>query len=206
MDDAAQALAYAQADFSEPNNLFIDLLVRHGGEIFAGQCLDLGCGPGDICFHIAERFPDLNVLGIDGAQEMLLLAKQKDNQRVRFEQHVLPSSQLPGNYFDVITSNSLLHHLHNPDVLWQTIVTSGKPGSQIFIMDLIRPDNKQQADEIVEKYTGNEAEILKADFYNSLLAAFNPEEVNQQLREAGLANMQIKIVSDRHMLIHGWLY
>lgn len=72
-------------------------------------------------------------------------------------------------------------------------------------MDLFRPDSNKQANEIVEKYAGEEAEILKTDFYNSLLAAFSPEEVHQQLQDAGLTNMQIETVSDRHLLIHGWL-
>jgi ubiquinone/menaquinone biosynthesis C-methylase UbiE len=205
MDDATQALAYAQADFSEPNNLFIDLLAQHCNGSLAGHCLDLGCGPGDICFHLAERFPELNILGIDGAQEMLSLGEKKANPRVRFEQHLLPSRQLPNSYFDVVTSNSLLHHLHDPNVLWQTINTCSKPGGKVFIMDLFRPESNKQAHEIVEKYAGEEAEILKTDFYNSLLAAFSPEEVNQQLLDAGLTNMQIETVSDRHLFIHGWL-
>jgi len=205
MDDAAQALAYAQADFSEPNSLFIDLIIQHSKDPLSGQCLDLGCGPGDICFRLAEQYPGLKILGVDGADEMLSLARQESHPRVSFEQHVLPSNRLANDYFDVITSNSLLHHLHNPDVMWDTIKTCGKPGCQVFIMDLYRPDSVEQAAVIVDKYAGSEAEILKTDFYNSLLAAFSREEIQQQLWDAGFMHMQVETVSDRHLLIHGQL-
>jgi hypothetical protein len=36
-----------------------------------------------------------------------------------------------------------------------------------------------------------------------LLAAFTPEEVRAQLREAGLANLAVQSVVDRHMIIAG---
>ncbi len=49
MDDPVQAAAYAEADFSEANALFIRLLrqlvVPQG---LRGRTLDLGCGPADM--------------------------------------------------------------------------------------------------------------------------------------------------------------
>jgi len=48
-----------------------------------------------------------------------------------------------------------------------------------------------------------EAPVLKEDFYNSLLAAFEPGEIEAQLREAGLGALQIEQVSDRHLAVWG---
>ena len=48
MDDTEQALAYARADFSEANALFVDLLLLLSGGELNGRLLDLGCGPADI--------------------------------------------------------------------------------------------------------------------------------------------------------------
>ena len=43
----------------------------------AGPVLDLGCGPGDIGFRFAARFPECEVVGLDGAREMIALAQQR---------------------------------------------------------------------------------------------------------------------------------
>ena len=72
----------------------------------------------------------------------------------------------------------------------------------IYAMDLFRPPTPEAAREIVEAVSGNEPEILKRDFYNSLLAACSPDEIRAQLRRAGLA-LDIEIVSERHMRIMG---
>jgi 2-polyprenyl-3-methyl-5-hydroxy-6-metoxy-1,4-benzoquinol methylase len=210
MSNALQVQAYASADFSEPNSLFVDLLKQyHGGEI-QGQCLDLGCGPGDICFRMARQFPQMHITGIDGSENMLASARHASdreelNDRLRFEQHVLPSNELPAKHFDVVTSNSLLHHLHNPEVLWQTIRQCCKPGGIIHIMDLYRPESEEKAQSIVETYAKDEADILKEDFYHSLLAAFTPDEVSAQLRQTAMGHLLIDIISDRHLLVHGHL-
>ncbi len=46
MDDAAQAEAYARADFSEPHNHFVELFKQCFPGPVQGAVLDLGCGPG----------------------------------------------------------------------------------------------------------------------------------------------------------------
>jgi 2-polyprenyl-3-methyl-5-hydroxy-6-metoxy-1,4-benzoquinol methylase len=208
MDDLLQVQAYADADFSEPNANFVDLLIQNHGEHIQGQCLDLGCGPGDICYRMARQFPDLHITGVDGSRRMLESALQaaawnEFSSRVTFEQHVLPSPNLSARQFDLITSNSLLHHLHDPQVLWQTISHSCKPGGAIQIMDLFRPQSAEHAKAIVDHYAVEEAEILKQDFYYSLLAAFTPDEVADQLKEANLNHLSIEVISDRHLLVHG---
>ncbi len=70
-------------------------------------------------------------------------------------------------------------------------------------MDLFRPDSIEQAAALVERYAAGEAEILRRDFYLSLLAALTPDEVEKQLREANLAELSVRNVSDRHMMISG---
>jgi len=44
---------------------------------------------------------------------------------------------------------------------------------------------------------------LQRDFVNSLLAAFTPTEVRQQLREAGLNWLQVKTITNRHLMVSG---
>ena len=45
--------------------------------------------------------------------------------------------------------------------------------------------------------------MLRHDFYASLCAAFTPEEVRQQLEDAGLAALDVNVISDRHLTITG---
>ena len=72
-------------------------------------------------------------------------------------------------------------------------------------MDLRRPDSPSAAQAFVDAYSANEPEILRRDFYNSLLAAFTPLEVEAQLAEAGLRTLKVTVPSDRHLLITGVL-
>jgi hypothetical protein len=102
-----------------------------------------------------------------------------------------------------VLSNSLLHHLHQPEVLWQTIRSCTAPGSAILIMDLFRPASKEAARNIVNTYAGDESKILQTDFYNSLLAAFEVEEVREQLQHTGL-DLHCETVSDRHLAVWGY--
>ena len=120
-------------------------------------------------------------------------------------QAYLPGLPFKSKIFDGIISNSLLHHLPNPNVLWEEIKHFGKSGSAVFIMDLLRPDLPQKAKELVEQYSGNEPPILKEDFYNSLLAAFTLDEIKEQLKNANLTNLNAEIISDRHWLVSGIL-
>ena len=56
---------------------------------------------------------------------------------------------------------------------------------------------------MVNEYSANESNILQRYFYYSLLAAFTPNEIREQLANMGLAELKIKEISDRHVLIYG---
>lgn len=209
MDDREQALAYAMADFSEPDSQFMRLFVEQFGSDIKGYVLDLGCGPGNISFRFARAFQECIVHAIDGSKEMirialnLLSSSPELKSRLFFIGEALPEIDPPVDYYDVIISNSLLHHLHESMVLWNTVKRFSKKGTIVFIRDLKRPSSREEAMRIVETYSGNEPEILKRDFYNSLLAAFTVKEVEEQLRNSGLGFLMVNDSSDRHLIIHG---
>jgi hypothetical protein len=56
---------------------------------------------------------------------------------------------------------------------------------------------------MVGLYAAGEPEVLRRDFYNSLLAAFTIEEIQVQLTGAGLSGLAARSVSDRHVVISG---
>lgn len=210
MEGAEQSLAYAQADFEQPHNYFIELFKEKFPENIIGNVLDLGCGTGDITLRFAKVYADCNIDGIDGSQEMLFYA-QKDlvssdkniQNRVNFVEGTLPEVTLPLPNYEVIISNSLLHHLHQPLILWQTVKKYSKNKTKIFIMDLFRPHNREEAQKLVNTYAGNEPQILQQDFFNSLCAAFTLDEVKQQLQTENLDYLSLEQISDRHFIIYG---
>jgi hypothetical protein len=78
----------------------------------------------------------------------------------------------------------------------------GRLGAVVYVMDLYRPETDEAARHIVEEAAAMEDSIVRRDFYNSLCAAFSPEEIRDQLKSAGL-DLQVTKVSERHMLIKG---
>ncbi len=211
MTEAEQAEAYAAADFAEPHARVIALF-RETFPDWAGcgWVLDLGCGPGDIALRFARAYPGCRVDGVDGAQAMLeagkiLFAKAPDcADRVTLHRALLPRDFPPREFYDAVISNSLLHHLHEPSGLWETVRRHAAPGAPVFIIDLMRPESREQAQWLTDTYTVGEPEVLKHDFFNSLLAAFTVDEVREQLAAAGLSGLQVKAISDRHLMVWGW--
>lgn len=208
MDEAGQALAYAEADFSASNELFMDLFrALHPGS-FRGIAIDLGCGPADIPIRFANAYPDSQLEALDGAQAMLdlaalAIAEGNLDQRISLHCKYLPALDLPGKRYDAVLSNSLLHHLNDPADLWRTIAHSASPGASILVMDLLRPEDEKSVEQLLAVYAEGEPEVLRTDFRNSLFAAYTLEEVTQQLTDTGLGHLEVKQVSDRHLAVSG---
>lgn len=209
MDEASQARAYAEADFSEPHDRMITLFAeKFPGDDFAGTALDLGCGPADITIRFARAHPRCRIHGVDGAQAMLAFghAAVRDGRledRIRLICGYLPGATLPLESYDAIISNSLLHHLDDPSVLWNAVREYGHPGTRVFIMDLMRPDSAEAVDALVEEYASNDPDVLRRDFRASLHAAYRPDEIRQQLARASLGFLDVAPVSDRHLVVSG---
>lgn len=213
MVDENQSEAYAQADFATSNLNFVNFFKKNFGEDFAGRILDLGCGNADITLRFAQTYPNCLVDGIDGSQAMLnhgqkALSKEKLDvrKRVNLIKGIIPEIALSSTYYDAIISNSVLHHLHYPFLLWQFIKSYGTAGTKVFVGDLLRPTNLEEARKIVKTYASDEPKILKQDFYNSLLAAFEISEIKAQLKLVNLEYFTVEPISDRHVLIWGTLH
>lgn len=212
MDEAEQAHAYAEADFSEPNELFIKLLRElEPGTLSGARALDLGCGPADIVMRFLKAYPQAQCDALDGSAAMLEHARGALDgmpglaKRCRLVHDTLPSEQLPKAAYDLLLSNSLLHHLHDPLVLWRTVRETAKPGAVVLVMDLMRPASAMWAESLVATYAADTPEVLRRDFRNSLFAAFEPQEVVRQLVTAGLNELEVGVVSDRHLAVYGRL-
>ena len=208
MDDPAQAVAYAHADFAGVNQGFVDrfLALR---PLARGAVVDLGCGPADIPIRLAAARPALRCVGIDASLPMLGHATRDVRARGAVAS-VLPTAARLGalpfadRSFDAVVSNSLLHHLPEPRLFWDEVRRLARPEATVLVMDLHRPPSADVARGIVETYARDEPEVLRRDFYHSLLAAFTLDEVREQLRASGLG-LACALVSDRHWAAWGGL-
>lgn len=213
MLDPAQAAAYAKADFAAPHDAFVaTLLERSPGLPPSGAALDLGCGPGDPLLRLAERLPAWQLHGVDGSPAMLAegraaVAARGLEARVTFHEARLPDApaSLGGRRFELVLSNSLLHHLAEPASLWSALRRFAAPGGHVFVMDLARPADEDRVRELVARYAAGEPAVLRRDFHHSLRAAYRLDEVRAQLREAGLAGLRSETLGDRHWIVWGVL-
>jgi ubiquinone/menaquinone biosynthesis C-methylase UbiE len=211
MLDHAQVRAYVQADLEAAHSQFVVLFQDIFGPPAPGSyVLDLGCGPGDITFRFARAYPMCTIHGVDGSESMLnvgrrILAETDGmGDRVELIHGRLPFAALPRAKYDIIISNSDLHHFHDPHVFWEAVRQYADAGARVLVMDLMRPKTTDQAWSFVETYSANEPDIFKRDFYNSLLAAFEVEEIRGQLEATGLGHLSINVISDRHLIIEGY--
>ncbi|MBW4529410.1 MAG: methyltransferase domain-containing protein [Aphanothece saxicola GSE-SYN-MK-01-06B] len=213
MEDPLQAEAYAAADFSSGDRAVLGRIETLLGDRGQGDgeglsFVDLGCGPGNITFLLAGRWPLASVLGLDGSGAMLAIAERRRRaepagwRHLRFRQQQLPSPQLEGPCSAVV-SNSLLHHLHDPAVFWRSVRQLSAPGTCLYVRDLRRPANNAELEALVHRHAASAPEVLRRDYAHSLQAAFSRSEVLAQLEAAGLEGLQVQELDDRYLEIHG---
>jgi trans-aconitate methyltransferase len=211
MEDEAQAQAYAQADFDAPNAAFVDGLLAAFPDLpRRGVAVDLGCGPADILLRLARRLPGWRLHGLDGAEAMLAPGRAAVDaaglgERVHLHRARLPALPPAVGPAALCLSNSLLHHLPDPQLLWRAVRALGAPGAAVYVADLARPGSLPAAEALVEQYAAGEPAVLRRDFLASLCAAFRVEEVREQLDDAGLGALRVEACSDRHLRVFGRL-
>jgi len=215
MNDPLQVDAYAAADFSGTDQAMIDrisMLLQSSGGSFADQArlLDLGCGPGNITARLAQRWPNCSVLGLDAAERMIAVADQRrrsagvSSDRLQYGKALLPihHTDRPA---DLIVSNSLLHHLHNPQQLWSSLMPLASPHCLVLHRDLRRPHSEASIDQLCQCHVADAPLVLQRDYRASLHASFTLEEVKAQLLQAGLGHLQVAAVEDRYLEVSGWI-
>jgi trans-aconitate 2-methyltransferase len=90
----------------ERSRPFFDLVARIAAPDPA-TIVDLGCGPGNLTAHLADRWPGAQVIGLDSSSEMIEKAAEHRTERVRFVVADLRDWR-PRTPVDVIISNATL--------------------------------------------------------------------------------------------------
>ncbi len=201
MDTAEEAADYDAMDHSQPNAAFVGRLQELGAR---GEMLDIGTGPGHIPLAVCDAIQDARVTGIDLAEHMPAYATRKlgdspHRERVRFERADAKGLNFADHSFDVVFSNTILHHIPDPLPFLREARRVLKPGGVLLIRDLYRPESEEQAVALVREHASEESAYNQELFRASLCAALTPDELRAVADRAGLADAEVVIDSDRHM-------
>jgi predicted protein tyrosine phosphatase/ubiquinone/menaquinone biosynthesis C-methylase UbiE len=201
MDTWEEAIEYDSMDFTEVNAAFARSAAALG-PVF-GNVLDAGTGTARIPIALCQLRPQWKLTCIDLSANMLKVGAQnveKAGARSQIQLELIDAKAMPysDNYFDMVISNSIIHHLPDPLPFLQEVKRVLKPNGGIFLRDLLRPETADMRDNLVQMYAGDCNEHQKQLFSDSLQAAFTLDEVEIMVKNAGLEGLRIYESSDRH--------
>src|SRR5262245_52522917 len=192
------------------------------------RAIDLGIGTGYFTQQFLNQFPNSRVLGIDGAQAMIELAKARLTSlasRVQFVigdfrnlQELAPDA----GTVDIVFSAYALHHLSRPDkeAVLKRVVQLLVPGGWFVNADLIVADSAQLENRlqqiriagIVERAGGSDNRFVDSASTRRFLADLERKESDQPLtlaedlellRRSGLTNVSAFWIEYRELVSGG---
>lgn len=201
MDTLEEAVDYDKMDFTEVNTAFAQRAMELGPK--SGLVLDTGTGTARIPIIICQQCEYWQMIGIDMAKNMLSIGTKNVEQaglQKQISLELVDAKNLPysDRQFEMIISNSIVHHLPDPVPFFQEIKRVLKPNGAIFIRDLIRPVNEEKMNSLVESIGMEYDDHQKMLFRDSLHAAFTLDEIVELFNKVGLENVNVYQSSELH--------
>ena len=202
MDEAEEAGDYDAMDFSATDQLFAQRAAElgHAAHLIA----DIGSGNAKIPLAMLALMPAAQVCAVEMSKEMLKVAA-RNRQRAGVASSKMPlmpadAKCLPwlDHELDMITSNSLVHHLEDPRTFFREIKRTLKPDAPILIRDLVSPETTLALEALVETHAKTWNPLQRKLFSDSLNAAFTVDEVRAMMSECGLQDVSVRQITDRH--------
>jgi len=198
MQDPSQVSAFQAGTKDYSIKSFLEFYKTHIN-LSTGKIVDLGSGTGEYLISLSYLYPKLEIIGYDGSEEMIKLAKGNVETAASHVQIRHAEFKDIIDTADCVVSTNTLHHMHDPKIFWDT---TRRISRQCLVMDLVRPESVEQAELIIQQYAEYEPQIFKDDFLNSLLAAFSEEELQEQLNGT---NLSMKIITGRFNTLKSFL-
>jgi ubiquinone/menaquinone biosynthesis C-methylase UbiE len=203
MDTAEDAEEYDAMDFRQTDTQFAATAAALLGAGRGGRVLDIGTGTAKIPVLLLARRPDIQVLAVDMADTMLVVAArnlaaaglEQACTLARMDAKALDA--LPAA-FDLVMSNSLAHHVPEPLALFREIARVAGPEGAVLVRDLIRPETEEAAWAIVNRLASGDTARQRQLFFDSLCAALTLDEVRAMVTAAGIDGAHVAQSSDRH--------
>jgi ubiquinone/menaquinone biosynthesis C-methylase UbiE len=121
----------------------LDLLLQ--AELRPGhRILDIGCGTGSLAVLAKQRFPEVDVVGVDPDQSALERAGRKARRagvQVRFDRGFADALDYPDASFDRVLSSFMFHHLarNEKEATLRAVRRVLKPGGNLHLLDFSSP-------------------------------------------------------------------
>ncbi|RUR81774.1 class I SAM-dependent methyltransferase [Chlorogloeopsis fritschii PCC 9212] len=202
MDCLEEAIEYDEMDFTEVNAAFAEEAIALAPTEYA-LVLDAGTGTSRIPILMCQMRSQWQIIAIDLAESMLQIASHHIKHaglqsQIRLE--LVDAKHLPyaDRQFDLVVSNSLIHHLPDPLSFFSEIKRVLKPNGGIFLRDLFRPADEATMNALVDSIGKEYNEHQKKLFRDSLNAALTLDEVKQLISLVDLQGVEVYQSSDRH--------
>lgn len=201
MDSPEEAQDYDSMDHSSVNQLFVDDLLKQ--DSLSGDILDLGTGTAQIPILLCEQLDSCRIMAVDLATHMLDLARFNIEaasliERIQLDRIDAKSLGYSNGMFDVVMSNSIIHHIPEPAVCLAEAVRVTKAGGLLFFRDLMRPESTETLEALVQTYAGDQNDHQQKMFRESLHAALSLDEIRQLVSDLGFEPETVQATSDRH--------
>jgi SAM-dependent methyltransferase len=110
------------------------------------RVLDLGCGTGTLTIMLKQSVPEAAVLGLDGDNDVLAIARSKANQAgvdIQWDQGLAYDLPYPSDSFDRVVSSLVIHHLVSADKVrtFREISRILHSGGEFHMVDFGPPHN-----------------------------------------------------------------
>jgi ubiquinone/menaquinone biosynthesis C-methylase UbiE len=201
MDTWEDAVEYDSMDFTEVNTAFAERALELAPP--EGIVLDAGTGTARIPIMIVQRRPTLRIWAIDLSENMLRVGKKNVDEAgvghlVKLKKVDAKELPYPDDYFEMVISNSIIHHLPDPVPFLKEVNRVTKSNGGIFLRDLIRPPDERAVEELTEKYAADCSDYQKKLYRDSLRASLTIEEMQELIETSGLKDVAVVQSSDRH--------
>ena len=204
MDTWVETTAYDAMDFVGVNTAFAEDAIAL--DPHAVKILDAGTGTARIPILMCQRRPQYLFTAVDLAKSMLTVGQQNVEaaglaQRIRLEQVDSKRMAYPNLEFDMLISNSLVHHLPDPASFFGEVKRLVRPGGAILIRDLIRPESDELVNSLVDSLDADYDLKQQQLFRESLQAGLTLAEVQAAIDLVGLENVKLTQSSELHWSI-----